>query len=462
MSRLQSIRGQHFDVAIIGGGVIGAGIARDAALRGFTVALFEKRDYASGTTSGSSRLIHGGLRYLEMFDFGLVRMDLRERETLLRIAKHLVKPLEFLVPFYDSSLFYRTKMRAGMLLYDLLSYDKSLPRHRILSAAQTLEAEPGLRAQGLQGAAAYWDAQVESAERLAVENIVDARDHGAQAFNYAWVLGGLRDNGRITGIAVKDVLDGAEAEVSARIVVNASGPWFDRVAGEVEGVESSRIRTTKGVHLACPPATKRAVVMFSPVDRRLFFVIPFCGLAWISTTDTDFTDDPAKARATREDVDYLQRSAGEYLPSLRDSEVYWTNTGVRALVRDKGSESSVSRVHKITRSPGLISVLGGKITGFRAIAQEVTDRIVQELGQRKSCTTAHQPLPGSRSPAEEQCVHLSDYMLRRGTLGFAPDRGRSMASAIATSLAPQLGWDAGRTAIEVAAYLDETLESMRI
>src|SRR6516164_6287247 len=215
-----------FDVVIIGGGIIGAGIARDAALRGLSVALFEKKDYASGTTSGSTRLIHGGLRYLEMFDFALVRMDLRERETLLRIAPHLVKPLEFFLPFYDSGVRWRIEARTGMFLYDALSFDKSLPNHRYLTAAEALREEPGLREQGLQGVLSYYDAQVNSPERLAIENIVDARNHGAITLNYAEVTAAIPQ-----GVRVKDLLTGEEGEVHGRVVVNASGPWFDRVAG---------------------------------------------------------------------------------------------------------------------------------------------------------------------------------------------------------------------------------------
>lgn len=407
-SNLASLAGEQFDVAIVGGGIIGAGIARDAALRGLRVALFEKRDFASGTTAGSTRLIHGGLRYLEMLDFRLVRMDLRERETLLRIAPHLVKPLEFIMPFYHSSRFYRAKMKLGMTLYDLLSYDKTLPRHRFLSARELEQIEPNLRRQGLQGAAVYQDAQVNSPERLCLENIIDATQHGARTFNYAEVIGTLRaTDGALSGVRVRDLLDtdGAEVDIRSRVVVNASGAWFDRVAGTLTDAQApAQIRTTKGTHITCPPVTHRAVVIFSSVDNRLMFLIPWLGYSWIGTTDTDFTGDPAQAHATAEDVDYMLRSAREYFPTLGTSRIYFSNAGVRALVREEGSASSVSRMHRITDGAGagaknLISVLGGKITGYRAIAEEATDAVCANLDARTPCTTAREPLPGARGGA---------------------------------------------------------------
>ncbi|MFB3826056.1 MAG: glycerol-3-phosphate dehydrogenase/oxidase [Bryobacteraceae bacterium] len=448
-----------FDLLIAGGGVIGAGIARDAALRGLRVALFEKADYGSGTTSGSTRLIHGGLRYLEMLDFRLVRMDLRERETLLRIAPHLVKPLPFLVPFYDRGLLYRAKMRAGMLLYDLLSYDKSLPNHRFLTAAEARRAEPELRAAGLEGAALYWDAQVDSPERLCLENILDARRHGAVALNYTEVTGARPS---LDALSVREVLDGGEREVRGRIVINASGPWFDRVAARLAPHPRRLIRTTKGIHLACDPVAAQANVLFSPVDQRLFFVIPWMGYAWVGTTDTDFDSDPATACATREDAEYLLRSVRPFFPAL--GKIHWSNAGVRALVTGRGDESSVSRLHRVREGPaGLISVLGGKITGYRSIAEEVVDLACRRLRHRARATTAESPLPppphhdGLAAQAryaarEEQCRTVSDFLLRRTTLGFQRDQGIAALPEAVAALSSELGWTAARTAEETAAY----------
>ena len=471
MPTLDTVRDRQFDIAIIGGGIIGAGCARDAALRGLSVALFEKGDYGGATTAGSTRLIHGGLRYLEMFDFGLVRMDLRERETLLRIAPHLVKPLEFLIPFYDRGIFHRWKMRAGMVLYDLLSYDKSLPKYRTLNAAEVHEAEPALRRGGLQGGVSYYDAQVLSPERLAVENIVDARRRTAETFNYVEVIGGLSDSRAVTGVRVRDLESGYEADVRARVVVNASGPWFNRVSEVMPAAPQGAIRTTKGAHYACPQLTQRAVVLFSKYDGRLFFVIPLGSLGWVSTTDTDYTGDPAAVRASAEDLKYLIESTTEFIPQAHESTIYWTNAGVRALVMQRGRESDVSRSHRIEQAPGLVSILGGKITGFRAIAEEAIDVAAAQLGSAAKCTTAERNLPGAeragqpfdlaiavhRAVDEEQCRHLSDFIFRRLTLGLEADQGMSQCDLIAGLMAEQLGWTAAHTGTERLAYQTQVL-----
>lgn len=455
-----------FDAVIVGGGIIGAGIARDAALRGLRVALLEQADYGSGTTSGSTRLIHGGLRYLEMLDFRLVRMDLRERETLLRIAPHLVKPLEFLLPLYSRNVFYRLKLRAGMVLYDALSFDKSLPKHRFLTAAETMAAEPGLNRRGLQGAAVFHDCQVESPERLCLENVLDAREHGAAAWNYHEVTGALWESGRVAGVRARDVLEGGETEVRGRIVVNASGPWFDRAASRIDARAQSAIRTTKGVHIACSPVNRRANVLFSGIDGRLFFTIPLLGYSWIGTTDTDFQGDPAQVRATTEDVDYLLRSASDFFPDLASGGIFWSNAGVRALVRQKGRPSSVSREHRVVDGPdGVVSVLGGKITGYRAIAEEATDLICKKLDTRRPCRTAGTPLPQVPrandlaghvlySVRREQCRRVSDFLLRRTLLGFAPDQAVDTAPEVAAIMGRELGWSSDTTRHELDAYLE--------
>jgi glycerol-3-phosphate dehydrogenase len=405
----------QFDVVVIGGGIIGCGIARDAALRGLTVALVEKHDFGSGTTAGSTRLIHGGLRYLATYDFGLVRLDLRERETLLRIAPHLVKPLPFLLPL-PKGFYRRTRLRVGMHLYDALSYDKTLPSHRILGPDELRRVEPSLDSSRFHGAALFYDCQCASPERLTIENAIDAAEHGALVRNYTEVVGAIHENGRLAGVRVKQVLDGGpERELRGRIIVNASGPWFDRVAARLEPTPAPRLRTTKGVHVACESFTSHAIFLESAVDGRAVFAIPWMGHTWIGTTDTDFDDDPSTASATDEDVRYLIESLAPQLPPLRTARRHWTTAGVRALVRSDGSPSGLSRMHRITtETSGLVSVLGGKLTGYRAIAEEVVDRVCRELQVSARSRTASTPLPGG-GPERSGVPHLDAIYGSRAT-----------------------------------------------
>lgn len=495
-------------MAIIGGGIIGCGVARDAAMRGLRVALFERRDFGSGTTAASTRIVHGGLRYLERLDFRLVRLDLRERETLLRIAPHLVQPLEFLIPFVSGAPASPLKLRVGLTLYDALSFDKSLPSHRILSAADAGRADRALRTSEVRGAAAYYDARVDLPERLAIENALDAEAHGAAVLNYCEVQPALTAHGDVQRMRVRDMLDGDEADVNARVVVNATGAWWEQVAADQTGRRPGRIRTTKGIHIVCPPQTGRALVLFSEVDRRLLFAIPRAGHTWIGTTDTDYEGDPAAARATRSDVEYLLASVHRMFPALQIQDVLYTTAGVRALVTERGRPSAVSRMHKVVDGvpvQGTISVLGGKITGYRAIAEDVTDAVCRRVGDTRRSTTADVPLPGARKASaaadgssapdflrglygtrasevlalaqsaaaldrqlsprypdigaqvvfavrSEHCLRLSDFIRRRTLLGAATDQGWDAAPRVADLMAAELGWSAAQISAELDSY----------
>ncbi len=402
-SRLAALKAKQFDLAIIGGGIIGAGIARDAAGRGLRVALFEKNDYGSGTSSRSTRLIHGGLRYLELLDFALVRLDLKERETLLHIAPHLVRPLGFIVPFYRKSLFYRTRLRLGLYLYDWLSFDKSLPNHKSFSKAETLRQEPSLKAEGLQGSSLYYDGQVALTERLVMENILAARQKGALCYNYTKVEELVKQGNRVVGVRVRDELGEGEnelVEVQARQVINASGAWLDGVEQQLTGQASRKVRRTKGIHFTSPASVKNAVVLFAD-DNRLFFVIPWLNYAWVGTTDTDFESELESVRADRDDVEYLLKTVRGVFPRADWDTIYFTNAGVRALVRQDGKdESAVSRKHALIDHtdkgdlPGLLSVVGGKITAYRGIAEDAVDLATKKLGLRAKSTTAKEVLPG--------------------------------------------------------------------
>jgi glycerol-3-phosphate dehydrogenase len=508
---VRSLGGRTVDVLVIGGGIIGAGIARDAALRGLSVALVEQDDFASGTTSRPTRLIHGGLRYLELFDFALVRSDMREREILLRIAPHLVFPLPFLLPLYRPSLWYQAKLRFGMQLYDVLSLDKSLPKRKWLDRDEALATEPALDPDGLEGAWRFYDAQVPLVERLVIENVVDAAAHGALVLNHARANSYLRDGERVVGAAVLDRTAGVELEVRARLTVNVTGPWLDRTIAPLRKGAKPLLRLTKGIHLVTPRATQQAHVLFARRDGRLFFVVPWLDATIVGTTDTDYDGDPADAAATEEDVRYLQEEARRAFPNAPFDDIFFTWAGVRALVREEGvSEGQVSRKHALydhERRDGLagvVSVVGGKITAYRAIAEEVTDLAARKLGrearpgtpdpERHGSATADALLPGADgsrakeiaalaagdpSLAEPLCPHhrgvaaeivhavrrewaltIGDALLRRTALGLAQCQGLDCMDAVAELMGRLLGWDAERRKREIAAYCRE-VEPMR-
>jgi glycerol-3-phosphate dehydrogenase len=277
-----------------------------------------------------------------MGDIRLVRLDLRERETLLRIAPHLVTPLPFLLPLKRHRPVEGVKLRAGMLLYDVLSYDKALPNHRMLDAQERLRLEPSLDGTRFGGAALYYDAQVFSPERLALENILDAVAHGAIAINHAEVMAPIYVAERLAGVQIRDRLTGGQRAIRARVVVNASGPWLDLATARLAPNRPALLRTTKGVHVACERFTQHAVALESAIDGRLVFAIPWAGYTWLGTTDTDFRGDPAEAAATAEDVEYLIESVSPALPGARKARRYWACAGVRALV---GACGSASRGH---------------------------------------------------------------------------------------------------------------------
>ena len=388
------------ELLIIGAGINGAGIARDAAMRGLKVLLIDKGEIGGGTTSASTRLIHGGLRYLEHFEFGLVRESLRERETLLKIAPHLVNPLPITIPIYKRNKRGPSTIRAGMILYDLLSIGKSLPRHQMLSRAETLERSPGLNPEGLLGSALYFDAQVEFPERLVLANVVAAREHGAEVFTRAPVTKLNVEGDSVTG--VEFVNEGRSHFVQAKIVVNAAGPWIDRVLARAP-VESPRlIGGTKGSHIivpAFPVAPATAIYLEAQSDRRPFFIVPWNGKYLIGTTDVRFEGDPDDVRCEEWEMDYLLAEANLAFPhaSLTRDSVLFTYSGVRPLPWTSDTEEqNITRRHFIRQHPrlrNLLSIVGGKLTTYRSLAEECVDLVFRKLGRHPpACETAKKAL----------------------------------------------------------------------
>jgi glycerol-3-phosphate dehydrogenase len=406
MTRREAFADADFDVVIAGGGMAGAGIARDLALRGVSVALVEKGDFASGTTSRSSKLIHGGLRYLELFDFALVRESLRERETLQRLAPHLVRPLPFLVPIYRDSSRSLIKVRIGLRLYDWLTPGRDRERYRVLSPHEAHHLEPAIEAEALRGAGYYFDDLLVYPERLCLENVLSASRHGARVLNYAEVEEVVRGtDGAPAGVVARDLLTGRTATFRARVIVNATGPWVDQFRERAGVSERGRhvVRGTKGIHCLLPRLTTRAIY-HSTADDRMIFVIPWRDFSLVGTTDTDFEGDLDRVHATRDEVAYLLREVRRVLPDarVRPEQVAYTYAGVRPLSFEEGARASdVSREHKVVDEEGgrFLSVTGTKLTCFRSLAEQVGDRVVQALGRDAPGRTAHFSLDGADGDA---------------------------------------------------------------
>ncbi|HET9386402.1 MAG TPA: glycerol-3-phosphate dehydrogenase [Gemmatimonadales bacterium] len=407
------------DVLVIGGGITGAGIARDAAMRGFRTALIDKGDFGSGTSSHSSRLVHGGVRYLEQYAFRLVFESSRERRVLLKIAPHLVRPLAFLFPLYRGGRVPAWKLRAGMWLYDLLSAFRNVRRHRWLSAKKVRKVEPGVRDKGLVGASLYYDAQVDDA-RLVLATIRAAARAGALVANYVEATALLKPDGRIRGAAVHDVLTGETGSIRASVVVNATGPWSDALRQLDDPAAKPLLRPTKGAHVFVPRrrmSNEHAVTLFSPIDGRVMFVLPWGELSYIGTTDTDADASPDELRVTSADVTYLLRSANAAFPDahLTTNDVISGWAGLRPLLhQDNASPSQVSREHAIEESAhGLVSIVGGKLTTYRVMAQDVVDRVAKRLHQLDGRRVAPHPptdreaLPGGESADLEVLVEAA-------------------------------------------------------
>jgi glycerol-3-phosphate dehydrogenase len=402
---------QILDIIVIGGGITGAGVARDAALRGLTCLLLEKGDFASGVSSKSTRLIHGGLRYLANFEIDLVAESLRERAILRRQAPYLIHPIPILIPIYKGDPHGRAVISMGIHLYDLLSHDKDIPHYFTSSREKTLGFEPRLNQEGLAGSALFYDHQILLPERLVLENVISARMAGAQLENYmrAEKIDEMHDSVLVTA---RDTLAGTKHSFRSKILINAAGPWIDTVR-EAGGIDQRKIiYPTKGVHIVMPKLSDQALFVTSR-DGRMFFIIPFGGYSLIGTTDTKYDGDLDEVHAERNDIDYLLTESMRILPRLNLSRetILYTYAGLRPLAFSGTSESKISRKHRIIkegRSGRIITIAGGKLTTYRNMAKDVVDTACRILGSRGKCVTDEKPLPGSL-PAEHD-IYLKNAM----------------------------------------------------
>lgn len=515
-----------YDLVVIGGGINGAGIARDAATRGLRVLLLEKNDFGSGTSSWSSRLIHGGLRYLEYGELPLVFESLRERRYLKHIAPHLVKRLRIKIPVYRGGRRSLFIIRLGMIAYDLLSLGKTIPRHRMLSREALLEQEPGIDGTGLIGGASYFDAQVTFAERLVLENVLAAQQAGATVLNYSPAIGVHVRQGKVQHVEYLQPASGEETEVSTRMVVNAAGPWVDRVLSIVNREIRELMGGTKGSHIVVggfAGAPRDALYVEAASDGRPLFIIPWNHQYLIGTTDTRYSGDPADVTVSGEEIEYLLAETNRVIHSaaLTTDDIHFAYAGVRPLPRRaKGPESAITRKHIIKKhgrqARGLISIVGGKLTTYRNLAEQTVDFVVRALNERAAaCNTRGQPLPGglgiesarrrlaavsylSAAGRERligvyggmastivalaesnpqldraldsagtvlaaEVVHalrnesartLVDIVHRRLMVGLSSDQGASIAADIARVAAREAGWSASEVTAELRALKD--------
>ncbi len=423
-TRLASATSSTYDVLVIGGGITGTGIARDAAMRGLKVALLEQSDLAYGTSSRSSKLIHGGLRYLEHYEFGLVFESVSERANLRRLAPHLVRPLPFVFPGFKGDRVPLMMMAAGVTLYDVLSLGRAYRLHRRYGKRATMRLEPRLRGEGLKGSLLYYDCATDDA-RLTLATAISAHDHGAHVFTRLRADELRVHRGEVEGVEATDLLTGESHSLRAHVVICALGPWTDSFLGRNRSGQTQLLRPTKGVHMVVRHdrlPVQHAVVMSGPGDHRILFAIPWGTHTYIGTTDTDFDGDVNEVHADADDVDYLLRVVNRDFPDagLTTDDVISTWAGLRPLIQDEDaeSESSVSREHHLqVDDDGLVLIAGGKLTTYRTMAAEVLEATRDLLRARsvqlEACTTETRPLTGGGEPAPP-----ADEILRE----LGPDR----------------------------------------
>jgi len=423
------------DILVIGGGITGAGIVRDATLRGLKAALVEKDDFAIGTSSRSSKLVHGGLRYLEHFELGLVFEACNERYKLLHLAPHLVEPMGFILPFYKESRRGFFMVSAGVWLYYFLALFRNVGRPRILLPSQVAQLEPALNRQHLVGAAHYYDCRTNDA-RLTLSTLKDAQKRGATIVNYAEVVGFAKSEGKITGVQLRDQLTGKTLTAPARLVLSAAGPWTDHILRLDDPASPHRLRPTKGVHLLFPRhriPIQRAVYFMSQ-DGRGIFAIPWDKQTLFGTTDTDFQGDYDHIYADPADVNYLLDAANTIFPEahVTSADVISAYAGVRPLIySDVANASAVSREHQIFTTPsGLMVIAGGKLTTYRSMAEDLMNRALIPLRQQgvtvtQRCRTAEIPLDSDGTKAE-LAAYVARVMAGQDNQGFDPDVRRHL------------------------------------
>lgn len=451
MQQIETLASYEFDVLVIGGGITGAGIALDAVSRGMSVALIEMQDFAAGTSSRSTKLVHGGLRYLKQFEVKLVAEVGREREIVYQNAVHVTEPQGMLLPFHENGTFGPISTSLGLRVYDFLAGVKKGERRKMLKAEEALQKEPLLLEEGLLGGGYYVEYRTDDA-RLTLEVLKKAAEMGAVCLNYAKATGFVHRKGKVSGVLAIDEVGASEFQIDAKVVINATGPWVDKVRSAKEDPSGKRLRLTKGSHIVVSQKVfpLRQAVYFDTPDKRMVFAIPRSGKVYIGTTDTFYEEDPTEPEVTRADVDYLMRAAGRLFPSvkLEAQHVESTWAGVRPLILEEGKDpSGISRKDEIWVAPdGLISIAGGKLTGYRKMAETVVDKVAKQLKRETGkkypkCITKQLPLSGGDfggSRNFSRFVHQTALSARQ--FGLSAEEGRMIAQFFGTNAGKVFGF----------------------
>jgi len=402
---LKTIASEEFDLIVIGGGITGGGVALDAASRGLKVALLEKGDFASGTSSKSTKLIHGGLRYLKQFDFWLVKEVGSERAIVHKLAPHLVLPEKMLLPLIEGGSYGKWLTSIGLKVYDILAQVTGDDKRQMLDKKEALKLEPLLPKKILNGAGYYAEYRTDDA-RLTIENIKTSLEYGAVALNYAKVSDFIYENDVVAGVVMQDVLSGDEITIKSKYVISAAGPWVDELRSVNNSKKGKRLHLTKGVHLVFPfeKLPVKQSVYFDIPDGRMMFAIPRGKITYVGTTDTNYNLDKDEIRTDLADAIYLISAVNNMFPDieLEMDDIISSWAGLRPLIHEEGkSASELSRKDEIfTSDTGLISIAGGKLTGYRKMAERVVNRITKKLEEDhkvtvKECHTDKIPLSGS-------------------------------------------------------------------
>lgn len=483
------------DLLVVGGGITGAGVARDAAMRGISVGLVERGDFASGTSSRSSKLIHGGVRYLEQGEIGLVLEAARERRRLTRIAPHLALPVRQAMPVHGRTSAGLMRLRTGLWAFEKIVRAPKAERHELWDRDESRERIPGILTDNLQGSAVYPEYVTDDA-RLTLETMKSAKRFGARIVNYAPAISlsetgatlSTAENSRSRvprlGVGVRDELSGRRYEIRAAVVVNAAGPWVDAIR-KLGGAGRGRMQLTKGIHLVVPRARLpvNEIVIMRASDRRMVFVVPFEDIVWIGTTDTFYPKPVERPEIMREDVDYLLDATNRAWPEAKidAAEVRGAWAGVRPLLGQEGKKpSEISRKDEVIIEPnGMLSIAGGKLTTYRQMAEGVVDAVAERLeGRVKTCRTAQVPLVEDGEAIamvrtrmsdadvdyaiEEECaISVCDVLERRVRANlFAPDNGIAATETVAARLAKRQGWSDEMIDKETRAYCERIAEDV--